>query len=126
MFIEHVNVTVTDIQRSIDFYRQLFGWRTRWQATTNAGLPAAHVGDDRCYVAMFQTSRSGTAVSDYEAVGFNHFGVVVDSLEAMKQRLAGMGVAHGDEQDYEPGRRVYLTDPDGHEIELVQYAEALV
>ncbi len=43
----------------------------------------------------------------------------------MKQRLGELGVTPGDEQDYEPGRRVYFTDPDGIEVELVQYEAAL-
>lgn len=43
----------------------------------------------------------------------------------MKQRLGELGVQHGDEQDYEPGRRLYFVDPDGIEVELVQYETAL-
>lgn len=125
MFIEHVNFTVSNLQRTIDFYRKLFGWRIRWQGTTTGGTPAAHVGDDRCYLALFETATAGRATGDYEAVGFNHFGVVVDSLETMKRRLGELGVEPGDELDYEPGRRVYFTDPDGIEVELVQYETAL-
>ena len=125
MFIEHVNLTVSNLQRSIDFYRQLFGWRTRWRGTTGGGAPAAHVGDERCYLALFETDRPGRSPIDYEAVGFNHFGVVVDDLDVMKQRLSALGVEHGDEQDYEPGRRIYFTDADGIEVELVQYEAAL-
>ncbi len=124
MFIEHVNLTVTNLQRSIDFYEKLFGWSTRWRGQTTGGRPAAHVGDERCYIALFETASAGRATIDYDAVGFNHFGVVVESLDEMKRRLVALGVEHGDEQDYEPGRRVYFTDPDGTEVELVQYEPA--
>ena len=48
MFLEHVNLTVSDLQRSIDLYSDLLGLHVRWQGTTSDGHPAAHVGDDRC------------------------------------------------------------------------------
>ncbi len=125
MFIEHVNLTVSNLMRSVDFYRRLFGWSVRWQGATKDGTPAAHLGDERCYLALFEAPKPGRWSIDYEAVGFNHFGMVVDDLDAMKRRLGELGVEHGDEQDYEPGRRVYFIDPDGIEVELVQYETAL-
>lgn len=126
MFIEHVNLTVTDIESSIEFYRSLFGWQVRWKGRTTGGRPAVHVGDERCYVALFEAAGPGKAPSDYERVGFNHFGVVVDDIDGMKKKLEALGVQHGDEQDYEPGRRVYFVDHDNIEIELVQYERAAV
>ena len=126
MFIEHVNLTVSNLARSLEFYRRLFGWDVRWQGTTTGGTPAAHLGDERCYIALFEAPKAGRWAIDYEAVGFNHFGVVVDDIEIMKQRLDELGAEHGDEQDYEPGRRIYFTDPDGIEVELVQYQATVV
>ncbi|MCH7797171.1 MAG: VOC family protein [Planctomycetes bacterium] len=126
MFIEHVNLTVSNLPRSLKFYRRLFGWDVRWQGTTTGGTPAAHLGDERCYVALFEAPKPGRWAIDYEAVGFNHFGVVVDDLDAMTRRLDELGAEHGLEQDYEPGRRVYFIDPDGIEVELVQYQDAVV
>ena len=117
MFIEHVNVTVSDLDRSIDLYTRLFGWTLRWRGETTGGRSAAHVGDDRCYIALFATDRDGRWTLDYEAVGYNHVGIVVDDLDAVTARLDELGIEHGAEQDYEPGRRVYFVDPDGIEIE---------
>ena len=53
MYLEHANLTVTDIDRSIAFYRDLFGYEVRWRGKDSAGRPAAHVGDDRFYLAFF-------------------------------------------------------------------------
>ena len=88
MFIEHVNLTVSNLDRSVDFYQDLFGWTTRWRGNTNDGRPAAHLGDDRCYVALFEAAADGRHASDYDRVGF--------------------------------------IDPDGFEVELVQYEQARV
>ena len=51
----------------------------------------------------------------------NHFGIVVADLDDMKRRLAALGTAPHSERDYHPGRRLYFLDPDGMEVELVEY-----
>ncbi len=121
MFLEHVNVTVSKLDRSIDFYSALFGYRVRWRGRTANGAEAAHVGDERCYLALFQAERPNRVERDYGKVGLNHFGFVVDDLDAFKRRLQALDVAPHSEQDYEPGRRLYFLDPDGIEVELVEY-----
>lgn len=124
MFLEHVNLTVTDLERSIAFYARLFDFKVRWRGETSDGKAAAHVGDDQDYLALFQ-ARAATPrprEEDYDAVGFNHFGFVVDDLDDLKRRLDAMGVAIRSEQRYDPGRHLYFRDPDGFEIEAVQYA----
>ena len=123
MFLEHVNLTVSNLERSVDFYRQLLDFQVRWEGTIDSGQPAAHVGDDRCYLALFEATKPGHVGQDYGAVGLNHFGVVVDNLDECRQRLAELGVTPTAEADYEPGRRLYFLDPDGIEVELVEYDE---
>jgi catechol 2,3-dioxygenase-like lactoylglutathione lyase family enzyme len=124
MFLEHVNLTVSDLKRSVAFYRELFGFQVRWEGTTADGQPAAHVGDERTYLALFQAETPGTAPEGYEHVGINHFGFVVDDLDATRARLVSLGVQPHYEPVYDPGRRLYFCDPDGIEIELVEYSPA--
>ena len=112
MRLEHVNLTVSDLDRSVAFYREL---RVRWRGTLSSGLDGAHVGDDAAYLALFQVAESGRVDNAYDRVGLNHFGFVVDDLDAMKLRLASLGVEPHSEQDYEPGWRLYFFDPDGVE-----------
>jgi len=122
MILEHVNMTVSDVRRSAKFYGELLGWQVRWEGTTSQGQPAAHVGDERSYLAFFQsTGPSSAPPDDYGLVGLNHFGLVVDDLAQAKDRLAQLGITPKAEQDYEPGRRLYFLDPDGIEVELVEY-----
>lgn len=121
MRLEHVNLTVSNLDRSIDFYCRLLGLRVRWRGTLSSGLAGAHVGDDDMYIALFQARDSGAVGSDYDSVGLNHFGFVVDRVTDYKSRLIEMGFPPHSEQDYDPGRRLYVMDPDGIEIELVEY-----
>lgn len=129
MFLEHVNLTVSDLDRSIDFYGDLLGLDVRWrgQAVGERGsVPAAHLGDHRCYLALFEaeTPVVHPVAFDYAQPGLNHFGFVVDDYEATRARALALGAKIHFEPEYAPGRRFYVTDPDGMEIELVAYEDA--
>jgi len=121
MFLEHVNMSVADLDQTIAFYEKLLGLKVRWRGTTPRGEPAAHIGDDRHYLALFEIGERERTEADYGQLGLNHFGFVVDDLDASKQRLADLHVEPTMEADYEPGRRLYFLDPNGVEVELVQY-----
>lgn len=92
MKLEHSNITVRDIDRSIEFYAGLFGFQVRWQGHVSGEdrpLRAAHVGNGETYLALFEAEQDGEVI-----------------------HLEG---------HYEPGERMYFYDPDGVEIELVSY-----
>jgi catechol 2,3-dioxygenase-like lactoylglutathione lyase family enzyme len=113
---------VKDVDRSTDFYSRLLDLHVRWSGILDGGRKGAHVGDDRSYLALFEAAEATPITYDYTAPGINHFGFVVDDLEAARARLAELG-ADGvtDTMAYEPGRRLYFLDPDGQEVELVEY-----
>ena len=124
MILEHVNLTVSDLQRSIDFYCKLFDFHVRWRADAAAAKQEAHVGNDDIYIAFFQAPQPGTAEVDYQRVGLNHFGMVVGDLDKYRERLSQLGVQPHYEPNYPPDRRIYFYDPDRVEVELVQYESA--
>ncbi len=121
MFLEHVNLTVSDLDRSIAFYCDLLDLHVRWKGPIEGDRLGAHVGDDRHYLALFQATKAGKVPYDYLSPGLNHFGFVVDDLDDARRRIAALGATVHLEADYEPGRRIYFMDPDGHEVELVEY-----
>ncbi len=127
MRLEHVNLTVSDLGRSIFFYSELLGLRVRWQGHTNTGEPAAHVGTDDFYFALFEASdehRDSKPDVDYQAPGMNHFGLVVDDLDAARERVEALGATVHYDVDEDIRRRIYFFDPDGIEVELVRYVAA--
>lgn len=121
MHLEHVNLTVSDLDSSIAFYCDLLDLKVRWKGPIDTDRIGAHVGDDHCYLALFQATASGTPDHDYLRPGVNHFGFVVDDLDESRRRLEHLGATVHLTGDYEPGRRIYFLDPDGHEVELVEY-----
>jgi catechol 2,3-dioxygenase-like lactoylglutathione lyase family enzyme len=72
MRLEHVNLTVSDLERSIDFYSRLLDLGVRWRGHTASGIPAVHVGTDDWYLALFEGQARALPI-DYEHTGFNHF-----------------------------------------------------
>lgn len=120
MYIEHVNLTVSDLDRSVDFYCQLLDLRLRWAGQIDVHQRGAHVGDDRNYLALFEATVPDRVVSDSTRSGYNHVGWVVDDLDEARRRLERLGISAHHEAEYEPGRRLYFYDPDGHEVELVE------
>lgn len=123
MFLEHVNMSVANLDRTIDFYGKLLGLKVRWRGTTSDGLPAAHVGDERHYLALFEIGDAEPKPADYGLLGLNHYGFVVDDLDACRAKLAELGATVQDPPQYDPGRRLYFDDPNGVEVELVEYAK---
>ncbi|MCA9299632.1 MAG: VOC family protein [Phycisphaerales bacterium] len=121
MHLEHVNLTVTDLDRAIRLYSDLLGLRVRWRGVGGDGTPAAHLGDDRSYLAFFEAKAPGRFEKDYGVAGLNHFAFVVEDLDASCALLRSMGLEPTDVIDYDPGRRVYFRDPDNIEVELVEY-----
>ena len=124
MRLEHNNITVRNVDRSLAFYEQALGLQLRWQgqiAGDHGPLKAAHIGTEDCYLSLFQAEKEGDVPRDYRAPGINHLAFVVDSLESYRDWLTQLGVPIHLEADYEPGERIYFFDPDGVEIELVSY-----
>ncbi len=119
--LEHVNLGVSDIDASIQFYTSIFGWHVRWRGSTEKGPRAAHVGNDEFFIAMFERPGGESKHDRYADIGINHFGFVVEDLDRTVKSLKDAGYEISSDDTYDPGRHVYILDPDGIELELVQY-----
>ena len=121
-FIEHVNVTVRDPERSAQLMHDLFGWNIRWQGPAISGGRSIHVGDDRFYMAFYTKDGADTPDEAFrKGRPLNHVGIVVDDLDDAERRVVAAGLEPFNHGDYEPGRRFYFFDFDGTEFELVSY-----
>ena len=102
--INHVALEVEDLERSLEFYGRLFELRFRGRS---AGAAFVDLGDQ--FLALMR-GRSGPADAT------RHFGLVVDDKEAVRQALtaAGAKILPG-------GRSLDFLDPDGNQVEVVQY-----
>lgn len=121
--LEHVNVTVSDPDKTAAMLCDLFGWHVRWKGEAKNGGVSVHVGSDDSYLAIYAPgTKLSPNVDSYTTRGaLNHIGVVVDDLDAVEARVVAAGFTPTSHADYEPGRRFYFDDSDGIEIEVVSY-----
>jgi catechol 2,3-dioxygenase-like lactoylglutathione lyase family enzyme len=119
--IEHVNVTVSDPDRSAKLMQALFGWHERWRGPALAGGRTIHVGTDDHYVALYTPPPGRRADGFDKGAPLNHIGVEVDDLADAEAKVTAAGLTAFNHGDYHPGRRFYFLDPDGIEYEVVSY-----
>ena len=117
--IEHVNLTVTDIERSAALLEKLLGWRRRWRGAAMNGGETIHVGEEDTYLALYTDRRDHAGQAKGRPL--NHVGLLVDDLDAAERIVAEHGLEPFNHGDYAPGRRFYFFDWDGIEFEVVSY-----
>lgn len=120
-----VRYMVDDVQRSIDFYTELFGFEVR---TSFAPAFADVVRGHLRLLLSGPTSSAGRPMPDGrqpEAGGWNRIHFVVDDIDAEVERLREAGVSFRNEIVTGPGgRQILLDDPSGNPIEIFQPAES--
>ena len=118
--IEHVNITVTDPERSLKLFEDLLGWKERWRGPSMLGGRTIHVGDESNYLAIYT---SDSAKGNYsKGAPLNHVGLQVADLSTAEQVVVRHGLEPFNQSRYEPGPATfYFLDWDGIEFEVVSY-----
>ncbi|KJS28094.1 MAG: glyoxalase [Hyphomonadaceae bacterium BRH_c29] len=121
---EHVNVTVSDPKKTAAMLVDLFGWHVRWEGPSKYDGYTVHVGTEDEYVALYALPEQDRPEQEsyYRTGAVNHFGILVDDLDAAEQRILKAGLKTHSHQTYDPGSRFYFHDHDGIEWEVVSYA----
>lgn len=124
-YLEHVNVTVSDPDRTAALLEHLFDWRVRWSGPSLGDGRTVHVGTDDHYLALYAAKGADGVPHEWaKGAPLNHVAIVVDDLDAIEARVIEAGLTPFSHGDYEPGRRFYFFDPDHIEFEVVSYAPA--
>lgn len=118
--LEHVNLTVSDPERSSALFQRLLGWRERWRGEAQGGW-TIHVGNENVYLALFTGDGAGGPFPYKKGLPMNHVGLQVDDLDAAQAIVGEAGLMPFGYGDYAPGRRFYFFDWDGIEFEVVSY-----
>jgi len=127
--LEHVNITVRDVDRSTRFLlAALPSWRVRGEGSMDwFGKPIAwrHVGDDDFYIALQGGGEGHVTNWQSHLLGPKHVGLLVPSVDEAVARLAEAGYELDHWGGTTPSRRsVYVVDPDSVQFEFVEYLSA--
>lgn len=130
MRLEHLNLFVKDMDKTMAFYGAAFPhWRIRTKGSGDwHGHPRnwLHFGDDYNYLSLNDNADGEMRPHESHSVGMSHMGFVVTNIYAMIDRLRTAGFEIAKPGADNPHRRnVYFNDPDGFEVEFVEYSSDL-
>jgi glyoxylase I family protein len=123
---DHLDLVVSDLERSVRFYRELLGLDHRGEIVGERGERVVYVRRSDSDFAIGLRERDARTPHDRYAVGVHHVAFTVESREAVDERyewLTANGVeieSEPREYDYRPGYyAVFFYDPDGIKLELL-------
>lgn len=119
----HVGLNVTELERSVAFYRTIFGFEIAARSESGAAAWAllAHGGD--LVLTLWQQSRGDFPTG---RPGLHHLSFQVETIEELRAletriREAGGAIRHGGLVPHAEGADsggIYFTDPDGIRLEV--------
>lgn len=124
--IEHINITVPDIDAAIDFLKIVApDFDVRKDSKPVDSYRWTHVGNEGYYIALQEAhldANPQNRLQAYKNYGVNHVALVVSNLQEIEGELANAGYPRGIEPPIEKYRkRAYYYDHAGFEWELVEY-----
>ena len=127
-YLGHVVFYVKDLQRSLEFYRDLIGFQEVGRIFNGAAAALTSVRTHH-ELLLIQVGDAPGPQSG-RRIGLYHIGIKVgDSLEELrvaKGELEHAGVAIDGMSDHTVSQSLYLRDPDGNEVELYVDADESV
>jgi len=104
--IDHVSIQVTNLQRSIEFYKNLFGFNVVSEDKSNE---IVRLGITKTLVSLHH--KSPTGIVDHFAIGVDHF-----DKESVTRDLKLRGVTP--QENIDAG--FHVKDPEGLSVQIVQ------
>jgi catechol 2,3-dioxygenase len=124
----HLVLYVRNLERSASFYRDVLGWRQILGGPDGSPLPfraaafSAPSGRTHHELLLIEVGEDAAALPPGRRVGLYHFGLKIgDSDDELRQALAALEANHVNvvgASDHTVTHSLYVTDPDGNEIEL--------
>ena len=127
--IIHTMLRVADLERSLDFYTRLLGMRLieRRDHKKNQ-FTQAYLGYGENSPAQIELVFNWDRQAPYvQGDGFGHFAIQVNGIGALCRQLEAAGIPlPRPPRSQRHGNSIvaFITDPDGYQIELVQYPDS--
>jgi catechol 2,3-dioxygenase len=116
--IGHVHLKVSDLERSITFYRDVLGFELKQQLGDQAAFLAA--GDYHHHIGLNTWQSKGGSPPPPGTTGLFHFAIRFPDRPALARAVRGVleaGIRIG-ASDHGVSEAVYFEDPDGNGIEI--------
>lgn len=114
--MDHVNMNVQNLEKSVDFYQKMFGFEIRKEDNSPNKLdtPSKIIGNDSIKLCLYENA------SMSPDGGIAHFGFHVANFDQIitKCKKLNVEVLYGGPVEFEKSRSIYIKDPSGYDIEL--------
>ena len=114
--MDHVNMNVKNLDETIKFYQNLFGFEIRKDdnSPNKMDTPSKIIGNDSIKLCLYE---------DPQVVpegGIAHFGFHIENFNQIlgKCKELNVEVLYDGPVEFEKSRSVYIKDPTGYDIEL--------
>jgi catechol-2,3-dioxygenase len=118
----HLVLYVRNVMTSASFYGDVLGWTAVIPATPGSPIAAFSSGRTHHELLLIEVGEGATAQAGGRHLGLYHFGLKIgdtdDDLRDAVARLRTAGVAIDGMGDHTISHSLYISDPDGNEIEL--------
>jgi catechol 2,3-dioxygenase len=117
--IGHIHLKVSDLDRSIAFYRDAFGFELQQRMGRQAAFLSA--GRYHHHLGLNTWESQGGSPPPLGSTGLYHFAILYPNRKELARafkRLLDHGVAIDGYADHGVSEALYLRDPDGNGIEL--------
>lgn len=122
--IHHINFSVTDLDRSAAWYREVLGLTTGWEMEDTDGrgrkVVLLHPSSPLRIVLSLHQKNEGDPASEFRT-GLDHIAFTVADraeLERWQQRFEELGVEHSPINEGATGWLITFRDPDNIQLEV--------
>ena len=109
--IDHINMSVKNLAQSVEFYKNLFGFEIKKEQPEEK---SKIIGNDNVKLCLYEDSE----MKPEGAIA--HFGFHVENFDEIIKICTSLGVKiyYDGPVQFEKSRSIYISDPNGYDIEL--------
>jgi predicted enzyme related to lactoylglutathione lyase len=115
--IDHINMKVKNMEESIKFYKDLFGFEIKQEENPNKNdVPSKIIGNNSIKLCMYEVPEMSPEG------GIAHFGFNIENFDEViaKCKELDVQILYGGPIVWSKSKSIYIVDPSGYELELSQ------